>query len=276
MNRLKYIGYLGEIDLNSDDIKLLTSSDFFNYSYKVETISNIGGSGERLKSISLPSRQLSFTLLFKGLAAKEQVLLLNSYFARDIERKVPGKLMFNGSYVQCFISQSTKINPKSYKNFEEVNYTAFIIDPLWITEKQYDFSIYTQENEKEGFKIPMRFPMRFVANDKKAIVDNNISSKTLAEITFYGPVTNPMIIIDNVPYSVEGTLLNNERYIIDQRDKSVVKVTSSGDIINSFNLRQKSPSVFDPIPEGKHIVGYDGSFSIRIILFEGSVEPSWN
>ena len=63
--------------------------------------------------------------------------------------------------------------------------------------------------------------------------------------------------------------------MINQINKTVEKVTNSGEVINSFNLRNKEYSVFDPIPAGESIMTYSGEFPISITLFYERGEPKW-
>lgn len=275
MYLFKYESSLGTLDLNQKDIILLKGHNFYNNSYETKLTLKNNGIGENLKRMMLKSKEYSFSLYLKGDDFIKNMEDLRKFFASDIEQLKPGRLYLNDSYIECYLIESDNPTPNQYRDGEILNLTVLALTPLWITEKEFNFSIHSEKTDIEGFKLPMRFPMHFVANSKQAIVENELSANTLSRIEFYGPVTDPTILIDDYPYSIKGTLLDNERYVIDQRDKTVVKITAEGDIVNSFHLRQKSPSVFEPIPKGDHIVNYDGTFSVRIVLFEGSVTPNW-
>lgn len=269
-----YEGLGGSLDLNQEDVLLIEGNSIFGYTYKAESVMKLSGIGESLRRMTLPSKVIKFSLLFKG-NIDDNLKSVQNCFLEDINQESPGKLSFNGSYVECYIVESSKNNPQRYTNAEVVEFVALVLTPLWITERRYDFSIHTQEESRDGFKLPMKFPMFFSRNITVPTIDNMKSTETLAEITFYGPAINPSILVGDTPYGIHGTLLNNERFIIDQRHKTVTKITESGDIINAFSMRQKTPSVFNPFPKGEHVIGYDGTFSLKIVLFEGSVEPTW-
>ena len=96
------------------------------------------------------------------------------------------------------------------------------------------------------------------------------------KISVFGPCSNPEFIIGENTYRVNGTLLSGERYEIDQRTKTVIKVTNSGEIVNAFNLRNKTESVFEPIEPGENILSYNGDFAIEITIFYERSEPLWS
>lgn len=111
---------------------------------------------------------------------------------------------------------------------------------------------------------------------------NHDESKVLAHfnprtrVECDGPAVNPSFSIGGNIYQVNGTLLAGERFVINQLENKVTKITNSGEVINAFNLRSKTYSVFEPIPTGESLLTYTGEFAISLNLFYERGEPRWN
>lgn len=276
--RIKYIGGIGEIDFNKSPFSYITHT-FSNYQHDYTAISRPMTFGSKIDKFNRFGKEYTLSINVVEQSKEKLYKAMNEMtrvFEHDINEMTPGKLCVNDRYVMGYFTSAIDENWELSGNAFIVNLTFYALDPYWIKEKTFRHNVFGDVLDNIGFKLPMGFPTHFVAKETVFGVENAESKGSLAKIIFYGPVINPSIEIGGQTYAVKGQLLENERYEIDQRDKSVTKIDSTGVRFNAFNDRQKHPSVFTPLPRGNHVVSYDYNFSVEIILYEGSVEPEWS
>lgn len=274
---IKYISGNDEINFSNYPILWDIDHDLFNSSVTYSSISLPTGSGERLQSFSRKARE--YKLPIQVLSSHKKSLLneLNYQFDKDIFNKNPGKLYVNDSYIYCFVIGRSPSNFDKFVNYEKIELIILALNPTWITEDIYNFSIYDEITVDGGMSFPFSFPFSFKENQLSKRINNSHYESVNAQITIYGPVIDPALYIGPNYYQVKGELLNSERLIIDPFEKTVNKITASGDVIDWFDKRDKTAgrSVFSPIPIGDNVVSYNGEFSISIKTFTERSEPSW-
>lgn len=277
--KTKYLGELGEIDFTKPPFSYSTN-DFSDYMRSIETSNRSLGYGTSVNKFNHFGKEFKITINIVGKDEQEMIDAVNNMvkvFEYDITHEKLAKLEVNGTYVSGYMIGSEDAEWTRAINAMQSTLTFFAVDPRWIKESRYYFDVINNEGEEvyEGFTLPMGLPTYFSSMQRELELDNTSGRDNLAKIIFYGPVTDPAIQIDEQPYGVKGTLLENERIEIDQRNKTVIKITAAGDSFSVFNDRQKSPSIFAPIPIGEQTVSYDKRFSVEIILYEGVIEPPW-
>jgi hypothetical protein len=274
---IKYIGLGGELDMSSSSI-FYAEHNFFTRQYKYSISPLLNGRGGKLDRFYHDSSEYSLTLNVVGQTEEQAHELLNGMtkmFERDVFAQTPGKLYINDEYINCYVVSSVATERTHLGNMFTVTLSVLAEQPIWVTEERYDFLTFTDGSET-GFKLPTAFPFGFTADkgSRQLIVDHYTSCPM--QIAIFGPSSNPEFIVGEHTYRVNGTLLAGERYVIDQRNKTVVKVTNSGEVVNAFNMRNKTESVFEPIQSGENIVSYNGDFAIGITVFYERSEPQWN
>jgi len=61
---------------------------------------------------------------------------------------------------------------------------------------------------------------------------------------------------------------------IDQVNKTITKITSSGERLNFFAYRGKTYSVFEPIPSGENYITYSNDFTFSNFTAERKVRTT--
>lgn len=92
-------------------------------------------------------------------------------------------------------------------------------------------------------------------------------------LTVFGPVTDPMILINGHPYQVYTSLDENDYMQINSRNNTIVKYRSDGVRQDIYDSRAKQQSVFDLIAPGNIRVVWPGSFGFDLKLYCERSEP---
>ena len=271
---VKYIGAGGTVDMSSAPI-LYQEHDFMKRETAYNSTPLVSGLGSKLTRFFKEAKEYKISLSVWGEDMHATLNGMTDVFERDIFSQTPGKLFVNEEYLNCYIIASNVGDWTLAGNGVSVELTVMAEKPLWIKEELLSYGTFTA-GSATGFILPTAIPFRFTSNTgiRQLIVDHH--SSVLAEISLFGPFVNPSFSIGEQIYQVNGTLLAGERFVINQLDKTVIKVTNSGEVINCFNLRSKTYSVFEPIPAGENILTYSGEFAISINLFYERGEPQWS
>lgn len=271
---VKYIGAGGTVDMSSAPI-LYQEHDFMKRETAYNSTPLVSGLGSKLTRFFKEAKEYKISLSVWGEDMHATLNGMTDVFERDIFSQTPGKLFVNEEYLNCYIIASNVGDWTLAGNGVSVELTVMAEKPLWIKEELLSYGTFTA-GSTTGFILPTAIPFGFTSNTgiRQLIVDHH--SSVLAEISLFGPFVNPSFSIGEQIYQVNGTLLAGERFVINQLDKTVIKVTNSGEVINCFNLRSKTYSVFEPIPAGENILTYSGEFAISINLFYERGEPQWS
>lgn len=261
--------------IDQKNIILLEDNDFFTSSFGVDTLATNHGIGSYLDRITLSSRKYNFSLHIVDYTLMKQI---QDSFAVDRGNRSPTKIYINSAYLECFITNWENVKPGSYKKII-LEIEAFALFPQWVKEVKYEFLKFDNietSGDEEGLNFPFSFPFSLKKNRENRTLINNNPNDVRARMIFYGPFNNVDIYIGSNRYNIETQLLENERLVIDQKEKTVTKITVSGDRINMINYRNKEFSIFTQIKPGEQFVNYNGEYSFEIILFDERSEPFWN
>ena len=271
---VKYVGAGGTVDMSSAPI-LYQDHDFMKREIGYNSTPLVSGLGSKLTRFFREAKEYKIALSVWGDDMHATLNGMTDVFERDIFSQTPGKLFVNEEYLNCYIIASNVGDWTLAGNGVSVELTVMAEKPLWIKEELLSYGTFTA-GSATGFILPTAIPFGFTSNTgiRQLIVDHH--SSVLAEISLFGPFVNPSFSIGEQIYQVNGTLLAGERFVINQLDKTVIKLTNSGEVINCFNLRSKTYSVFEPIPAGENILTYSGEFAISINLFYERGEPQWS
>lgn len=271
---VKYTGAGGEVDMSTAPI-LYREHDFMKREHNYSATALVSGLGSKLARFYREAREYTIQLSVWGVNMHDTLNEMTDVFERDIFLQKPGKLLVNEEYLNCYIIASEVSDWTLAGNGVVVSLTILAEKPLWIREELLSYGTFTA-GSATGFILPTAIPFGLTSNAgiRQLIVDSNLSAS--AEISLFGPFVNPSFSIGEHIYQVNGTLLAGERFVINQLDKTVIKITNSGEVINCFDLRSKTYSVFEPIPAGENILTYSGEFAISINLFYERGEPQWS
>lgn len=270
---VKYVNHLGEeVNLNRDPYKMLIS-DLLDYEHDtVEDSGKIRGFGYSVKK-----RNVGVDVhCTNSRTARQNQNDLTQFFEQDILAASPGKLYVNDQYMKCFVVSCEKSNWET-PVIVSCEYSIKTDFPFWIEETPYSFGIsedYSGNNKRYGY----RYAYRYANGLTGCYIINDHYNQADFRMVIYGPVVNPLVIIDGHRYLVNILLEAGEYLEIDSAAGTVLKVMNSGQIVNAFHNRDKGDkggSIFQPILPGRRTVEWSGEFAWDIILYAKRSEPLW-
>lgn len=275
-HEIYYEGIAGKIDFSTLPFIYQSESDLFDYKHQYDKGDRRDQKTSYLDSVSYAGQEKKLKIGIKHDRDYREIIgKLSEAFELDIANDYWAKLYVNGSYIPCQIMGNVKDFWDRFKRINIVELTIFTKTSLWIEEKSFSFSIHDEEERKKGFGFKGSFPTFFSRSSRSLHFNNPHSQKTRAMIMMYGPIAQPVVHIGGYPYSIDTELLDGERLVIHQINRTVTKITQTGEHVNMFNFRDKTNSVFEPISVGENTVTLNGNFSIEVILLMERMEPAW-
>ena len=249
-------------------------TDLQSYSWKVSTVKRTSGYGSKITDISreATSKKIKLKICDYGNDVAVYTNYLASVFEPDVIAKTPGKLWINESYTSGFIT-GMDLGKRIERQYLELTLTFSTEYPFWITEELHTFEPLT-EGSATGFILPTELPMAIVAPSSRQLVNDHYAACN-AIITMYGPVSDPQFSLGSHVYAVSGSLSDGDRIEIDQKAKTVTKISSSGERLNFFYARGKTYSVFEPIPAGENYITSNNDYTFEILLLKERSDPEW-
>jgi phage-related protein len=130
-------------------------------------------------------------------------------------------------------------------------------------------------NTKTGIGYPYDYPYDYGLS----VVSRNIVCESTRSCDFriviYGEAVNPSVVIGGHAYAVNGTIGKGETLLIDSVTKTITLTTANGNKINWFDKRSRKEYIFEPLPVGKNLVNWSGTFGFDLTVIEKRSEPRW-
>lgn len=265
-----------EILLSGEHIKAhIKTAGFHDYTWELDETERIFGS--KVNGFSKKSVTYQLTLDYVG-RKDQRAESAERFYAlteEDIRKNTAGKLIYNDTYIECFIlgSRYQKIE-RSYAVRKE--YDVYTPYPFWISENTYQFFSYDTIASSDNKRYPGSYPYRYANGLSNAYIQNPHFTDANFLLRIYGPAVNPQVSIGGIPYLVNIVLEAGERLEIDSRSETVIKIMNDGTQANAFHNRQKRRTFFRKIPPGRQSVVWPGSFDWDLIIYEERSEPKWN
>lgn len=197
---------------------------------------------------------------------------LNNVLERDLCSVIPGKLWINNRYIRCFASASVKTLDRDWTTYTVVGLTLKIVSPAWTAEETVTVLPSAQHSHSGDKKYPGHYPYRYSEGNVARFV-NDTAGRAPMIIKIFGPCENPSVYIGQNEYSVNTGISAGDYVMIDQRDKSIFRVSQSGVRTNIFNLRKKSVDNFLYAPSGALSVSCSGQFACEVTFLTQRNEP---
>ena len=199
----------------------------------------------------------------------------HSIVVKDIINHKPGRLYIGDQYLSCYISGDIKTDAFMGVPIQVKNLTVVTDHPFWIHEVSRSFQQIISGDDPEGhldyeYDFNYDYTMPY-GSDLIWTVDHFAPCEFL--LTVFGPVTDPMILINGHPYQVYTSLDENDYMQINSRNNTIVKYRSDGVRQDIYDSRAKQQSVFDLIAPGNIRVVWPGSFGFDLKLYCERSEP---
>ena len=282
-------GHPGGLPVPMEVGTLLLENDLLNYDWSLETADSPDGYGGRVigfrRGVTMKKVPVQIWTrtnvqyvggLFNGEEIyKGNVYLLQKIFDADIIAKKPGKLYVGDWWVKAYVVASEKTEWNDDLPYMINTLTFAIESAYWNMEEWFNFPAY-ETMGGSGFRYPGKYPAKYcMTGGVKYIRPWLYDRESPMVITVYGPAQNPAFTIAGNVYTVLTEITEGERLVIDQLERTVHKITATGDVVNEFNNRGKESSVFEPIPAGywEIPVYYSGNFAFEVKLYTQVTEP---
>lgn len=195
----------------------------------------------------------------------------------DIIAKIPGKIYIGDYYMSGYIIGSAKAEYLITKRLCKLTLTFASDNRAWYRDQKHVFSLNgsTEGDINNGIDYPYDYPFDYAP----AIVGRRIRNDAICDSAFrlqiYGEVQDPSILVGDHVYAVKGYLRAGEVLTIDSVTKTIIHTSMYGVRTNWFDFRNRENYIFEPIPPGQSIVGWDGTFGFDLTIIEERSEPRW-
>lgn len=239
------------------------------------------GSGGNVDLFSRHQKTKSFAVSAHAMTKNQMNILLNrlhNITEFDVQERQPGRLWLNDQYISCFVV-SSEIVAKSYKvYFVTKRLTILPVTPYWCNElTQHFYKGESAVSSPYGKRYNGRLPYKYGTGYASSVLDNSAALwNTPMVLTFYGEAVSPSVTIAGNVYGVNVQLDDGERVVLNQLDKTIIKIATNGQKTNVFAERDREHDVFQYAPPGAVPVVYTGNFSMDVTLIRQRSEPQWD
>ena len=272
---LKYIASSGnEYNLKSDGIRTKTAN-YHKWSWGVNgtTLQY----GIRVSDFDRKPVTYETTIVFTGSYSQRKALIeaLHDDFELDVRNMKLGKIVWGDYYIDCYITMSSTY-PDRDNVYTENEITIYCPYPFWIQEEKREFFPQDAPTGEAFLDFPHDYPYDYsYGNPGLGRWIRDFPWPSEFQMVIYGPCVNPQIVINGYPYLIKDTLDSTDYIILDSRSNKVTKYLANGQVLNIFDLRNKTQSVFEPIPGGDLTLTWTGAFGFSLTLYEERSEPRW-
>jgi hypothetical protein len=209
----------------------------------------------------------------------ENANLLRRVADADVGSKLPGTIIVDDEWrMRCYIV-GWKISGVYY-SWVEYDLTIALVDSYWWRRKQRHFVSGLTE---DGLDYPHDYEhdFSFSVGEGQIQVDSLIGALPL--VRFYGPCTNPYIMLAGNRYEVDVTVPSGSTVTIDATTaKPTVMLTDvygNAQSVFAYAVRDGGLNggsyAFQPLPSGTLQVTWSGAFAFDVEWVEKDTEPPW-
>lgn len=275
LEKLTYQNHLNEtFDFGKDGI-YVNCGELHNYAWNVEKRNNRIAS---LRRDVVTNRKLPVVIICQREA--DAIASRNRLFEvveKDVLAGEYGKIILNGYYFRCFVTQSKKKDYlKSGSRYMQLDLVLTTDRPVWVKESDNSFAYSAPEvGDVYGAEYPVVYPLDYAPHGYRQWLTNKSLAASDFQITIYGAAVNPEIVIGGHAYKVNVTVADGEYLVIDSAHKTITLHGSRGKRENVFHARSKSSYIFEKIPPGTSELILGGDFSASVKIYEERSEPLW-
>ena len=208
---------------------------------------------DKISGFEKKIQKKTFPVRIAALSEEEGYQKRNELFEipeKDVLAGIPGRLIINGYYLSCFITDSGKSYYSTDGKFLSCDITVTTDNAFWIRER-------TPEISGEYFTNPNSFDSNF-------------------RIVISGAVSNPEIVIRGHVYQVYVNVPSGKSLVIDSIEE-VAYITDSlaEEMLSVFGDRNRESYIFEKIPAGRSGFATTANLNYSIVLYDERSEPKW-
>lgn len=264
----KYINHKGEvINLGSGNI-IVNSNSLRDYEWSYST------ARKGISAFKRKSAGKSFPCIVYGPSRNSIANRIFEVFEKDVLANEPGTLYYGEYYIKGYMFASKK---SDYSNNGSLKLNISFIAETggWVKETKY---IYRKSDvsEERGLGYKYDYPYDFLSSLNTQNLYNLSFVDQDMKIVIYGHIKTPSLIIGGHLYEVDVEIYRNEYLTIDTKEKTVVKTTATGQIVNLFSKRNIDSYIFQKIKPGENtVIPSSDEMQFDIILLDERSEPKW-
>lgn len=205
---------------------------------------------------------------------------LRRAFNADCYNETPGQIVVDDEWrMSCYIVSSEL--DLFTKGRVTLDLTALLLDGFWWREKSRHFVIGLTT---DGLNHPYdhEYDLSFSAGKGEIAVDSAIGAPL--KLTFYGPCTNPYVIIGGNRYEVDVSVQSGSTVVIDAMGDTptvqMIDVYGNARSVFSSAVRDGGAGggsyAFEKLPSGSNEVSWSGTFAFTVAWRERDSEWPWS
>lgn len=276
LEKLTYQNHLNEtFDFGKDGI-YVNCGELHNYAWSVDKRNNRISA---LRRDVVTTRKLPVIIICQDEAAA--IAARNKLFEtveKDVLAGEYGKIILNGYYFRCFVTQSKKKDYlKAGSRYIQLDLVLTTDRPVWVKDID-NFFAYETGQSKALWRVgyPMDYKrLDYMPNAIRQWLTNNSIAPSNFTMTIYGEASLPEVVIGGHSYKLNATIGAGEYAVIDSTRKTITLHKAGGAVENIFSARDRDSYIFQPIPTGKSELILAGEYYVKIVLHDERSEPPW-
>ena len=255
----------------------LSGPDFY-----AETIPNLRSGSWKYKQsgqlLSSRSRESNTQTINVKAVDKGKLDELLDLLDADVTNSKPGTLIAtadNGEKWQAVVyivkdaAQTVKVE------YGETQLTVLIVEGVW--RKRTDYQYVMAEIQGDGLDLPTDFLFDFSRSDISSRIGNETFTELPMDLTIYGPVSNPRIVIAGNTYAVDVTVADGERIEVDSLHCYVQLVKADGTRVSVLSKAhfEQDMNILEPLPRFGGTVTWNNMFSFDVHVWQERGRAPW-
>ena len=255
---------------------VVQTTGLFDWKFSLSSYDRALRDGGRAVAARRPIQERTLVLdVFSDTQAGHDAAIdrLHDVLERDLCALSPGRLWINDRYIRCFASSSVKTIDRNWTSYTVVGLTLTVVSPAWVREETVTVLPVASEEGSSDKKYPGQYPYKFSEGGNVVRFVNDTSGSAPMIIKIFGACSHPSVYVGENEYSVNTSISAGDYVMIDQRDKSICRVSRNGTRTSIFNLRKKSVDNFRYAPSGALTVSCSGQFACEVTFLTQRSEP---
>lgn len=256
----------------------IKESELFDFNWSLSVAQKPLGDGGRVLSRRRASNERKIRLYVYADNDADMAKAVNDLHRitdADTYALTHGRLYVGNEYLTCFVTASKKELDSDWRDCMCVTLTVMPDVPCWQMERCFSFSSAAEE-DTGGAKYPFRYPKRYSVSSKTTVIVNDHYAESPMVIKLYGPCEDPRFSVNGVLMGLDVTLTEGQYAIIDQREKTIVLVSDTGEKTNIFDSRLKNGNIFTYAPAGPSVLECDDGLGMDVTVIRQRSEPEWS
>ncbi len=260
-----------EVDLKAAPVHI-KSANFHNYTWKREKVAL--RYGETVTGFYKAAQVYQTTLYFEH--DPELIATIHGEWERDVLTQRPGRITWNGQYIECFISSSSTY-PTAGNAFVANEVEIYCPDPFWIKETAFEFAAGTETGDYLDYPYGYDYDFGSAVSGRRRLLWGFERGLVAFKAVVHGPCSAPVFTIAGRQFGADVVLQEGETLTIDTRASAPtgeqVYTTSAGQKANVFYARTGEIAPF--IADEYGTLVWPQTFALTLNIYMGRSEPSW-